>query len=133
MNELELGDLTHIERAPLPWRTARITECGLSAERHPTWTREEAHEIRKRLGVTRFVMHACMTCNLASNRHATWDTDPRACIMRYAGDRRHDEFVHELRAIATLIERHREEFDTLVADHANTVDIGDVRRSGKRS
>jgi len=122
----EVGDLTHIERACLPWRLERLTECGLDPDRHPTWTREEAITVAKDLGRQRFSMVVCMTCSGTAERHSTWEDDPASCLIRHAqpmtlrwrgrGDKDEERrrFADELRAIASLIEMHRGEFDGLI-------------------
>lgn len=137
---MELGDLTHIERPSLPWRPERSTECGLDATRHPTWTREEAQAIAKKLGRKRFSMFACMTCSATAERHSTWEDDPASCMVRHAEkmtmrwSRQHPEerrrFADELRAIAALIEAHREEFDALVESYGEVVDLRAHRKEG---
>lgn len=135
----EIGDLTHIERPPLPWRPERKTECGLDADRHPTWTRDEARKLKDELGMRRFAMHVCMTCDTTADRHQMWEEDPASCIIRHAErmtlrwgrTKRGEEkrrFADELRAIATLIENHREEFDALVAEYGEVVHLKDAQR-----
>lgn len=135
---VKLGDITHIERSPLPWRPERSTECGLDATRHPTWTRDEAAKLAKDLGRQRFSMIVCMTCFGTADRHSTWEEDPASCMVRhaqrmtqrwgreYAPEKR--RFADELRAIATLVERHRDEFDALVGDYGEVMSIGDAQR-----
>jgi hypothetical protein len=137
----EMGDITHIERPSLPWRPERKTECGLDVTRHATWTRDEAVEIGKKLGRQRFSMHVCMTCMGTAERHATWEVDPASCLVRHASqmtltrwgrsksatdEQRH--FADELRAIAALIEAHRDEFDALILSYGEVVDLTARRR-----
>ena len=136
-----MKDLTHIERSPLPWRPERATECGLDATEHPTWTREEAVAKRADLGAQRFSLFACMTCTSTFDRHSTWEIDPASCLVRHAapmalsrwgrhleGDEEKRRFADELRAIAALIDAHREEFDALVESLGDVVDLGSRRR-----
>lgn len=140
---LEVGDLTHIERPSLPWRRENKTECGLDASRHPTWTRDEAEAVEKKIGKIRFSMHVCMTCKPTVGRHASWDEDPAACLIRHAEKMSHSRwgyikqpsdvqrrFADELRAIAALVEAHREEFDALVESYGDVVDLAERRRAG---
>lgn len=141
--ELELGDLTHIERPSLPWRIEKMTECGLDADRHPTWTREESQSIAKKLGRQRFAMHCCMTCMSTAQHHARWEDDPASCMVRHASSmtlsaygrirpnlaEEKRRFADELRAIALLIEAHRDEFDALVESLGDVVDISQKRRA----
>jgi hypothetical protein len=133
--------ITHIERSGLPWRAEQLTECGLDAPRHPTWTREEVVARYKEWGAQRLSLHVCMTCWSTFARHATWEDDPASCIVRHATpmtlrwgvpseDKR--RFADELRAIAALIAAHREEFDALVDSYAEVVDLKEVRRERNR-
>ena len=136
-----MKDITHIERSPLPWRPERATECGLDATRHPTWTRDDAKSKRKEMGRQRFSLFCCMTCLSTMERHSTWEEDPASCLVRHAqpmalsrwgrrGETKEEvrRFADELRAIAALIERHREEFDALVGDYGDVVNLMDARR-----
>jgi hypothetical protein len=126
-------DITHIERPNLPWRNERRTECGLDAERHPTWTRAEAVAKFKELGQQRFSLFVCMTCKGTAERHATWEDDPASCMARYArpvlgnADDAHRLICAELRAIALLVEAHRDEFDAVLADLGTATDLTAVR------
>jgi hypothetical protein len=107
---------------------------------HPTWTRDEAIAKQKEMGVQRFSLFACMTCARTASNHATWDEDPASCFVRHAtpmalsrwGARRTPTaeqrwFADELRAIAMLIEAHREEFDALVESLGEVVDLAAMR------
>lgn len=128
-----MKDITHIQRPNLPWRSDQLTECKLDATRHPTWTRDEAIAKARELGQQRFAMVVCITCMNTANRHRTWDEDPASCLERYVGsvwgmkDDESQRLDHELRAIAMLIEAHRDEFDATVADLAGAVSLGDLR------
>jgi hypothetical protein len=114
---LTVGDLMHIERPNLPWRAERMTECGLDADRHPTWTRDAAVAKARGMGRQRFSLFVCMTCMGTAERHATWEEDPASCLGRYTDryrlrwnpaddDRR--RFADELRAVGLLVEARRE-------------------------
>lgn len=136
-----MKEITHIERSNLPWRSERATECGLDADQHPTWTRDEAIAKARQLGRQRFSLFVCMTCMSTAERHATWETDPASCMDRYASrlslrwhpdKAEHRRFADELRAIALLIEAHREEFDATVADLGATQDIAALRKARPR-
>jgi hypothetical protein len=137
-------DITHIERSPLPWRPERATECGLDASRHPTWTREQAKEKEKALGRQRFSLFVCMTCFCTMDRHSTWQEDPASCLVRHASpmattrwgrglepDFEKRRFADELRAISALVAEHREEFDALVGNLSEVVDIREAQRRAK--
>jgi hypothetical protein len=121
--------LHHIERGMLPWWTHRLTECGRDPERYPTWTRDQAVAEYDRLGPQQFSLVVCITCRDTANRHPDWDHNPISCINR------HTEWVDdepqvaaELRAIAALIDAHRDEFDQAVADHLTPTSLADKRR-----
>lgn len=126
-----MKDVTHIERANVPWRKERETECGLDASKHPTWSRAETDDKIKELGVVRLSLQTCMTCYQTYSRHSTWDVDPASCVQRLVGRAslrfgRTPENVAiaaELRAIGVLVEHHRAEFDQLVADLLSAVDL----------
>lgn len=132
--------VTHIARPMLPWRTDEpLTECRLDARSYPTWTREEARREAARLGKTRFYMVACVTCIQTSERYQTWDENPSSAMAREVERHSHrygigpDPQINlELRAIALLIESHRDEFDTLVGDLRSTVSLADARRTRTR-
>lgn len=132
-----MKDITHIERSNLPWHSERVTECGLDATRHPTWTRDEAIAKAREMGRQRFSLFACMTCTSTAERHATWESSPASCMARYtekARWNRGDEgapFDAELRAIALLIEEHRAEFDETVAGLLSAGDLA-AKRSVRR-
>ena len=125
-------DITHIERANLPWHSERLTECGLDAEIHPTWTRAEVTERAHEWGVQRLSFSVCMTCWGTFERHSSWEDDPASCMVRHAmgqtlkwGGRTPEKiaFANELRALAALAERHRDEFDALCRDLGDVVDL----------
>ncbi len=130
--------VTHIERSRLPWHSERVTECGLDVTRVQTWTRDEAIAKARELGRQRFSLFACMTCTGTVERHRTWEDDPVSCMERHCGkwSYRHEEdgyrkFSAELRAIATLIDNHRGEFDAIVAALLEAPAL-DARRLARR-
>lgn len=136
-----MKDITHIQRANLPWRDERVTECGLDASRHPTWSRAEVQAKQKKLGKQRLAMLTCMTCLSTYERHTSWEEDPASCMLRHAqGNTRRwvrnpspeqRAFSDELRAIAMLVEAHREEFDSILADLRDVVDLSQARRQAR--
>lgn len=116
----------HIERPPLPWRSAgTITECGFDAAKVKTLTRAEYFQRVKDFGKQRAAMLTCMTCSQTAERWGTWNDDPRASLQReieweqrgrWAGsDERGQRLKDELIAIAALIDAHRDEFDAHVS------------------
>lgn len=124
----------HIARSPLPWRPASLTECGLPTHCNDVITVEQFTEKYKRLGRERVSMVTCVTCWSTADRHSRlyhnpW-TDDTAILLdilereiTFARRKDHATFPRELKAITMLIERHREEFDEFIADHAETVPI----------
>ena len=121
--------ITHVRRLPLPWRvaTAMLTECGhQSSEFAQTADHEEFFAMVKELGQQRAALFFCMTC-WSRMRFATLygqpvDGDPIDLIERECNSRQtHELFRKELRAIARLIEAHRDEFDGLITDQDEMV------------
>jgi hypothetical protein len=149
--EPTVGVLHHIIRPTFPWRErdGEITECGHPASGLPAISGEEAVAWAKKLGAARFAFVTCQTCVQTLERHAhyrvggptevmTWDREPRAIMLREAervGWRAQEDDAarldRELRAIAALVESHREEFDGYVAGLADTNSL-DARRAGKQ-
>jgi len=140
--------LDHVLRAALPWRDGPVlTECGkLPAGGMPVITVTAFIAKVKREGKQRSSMTTCMTCWSTAARHhvISWDTDPVGVMMREVGWARtftpgvvRDDptarlFLAELRAIADLIARHREEFDGLVDGITSAPSLDDRRRSKGR-
>lgn len=113
----------HVQRPMLPWRDdAGTTECGLDASKVPTLSREEFLERMKDMGAQRAALFTCMTCTSTAKRWGSWEDDPRKAMEREInwetwtrrtdrGDRLRDELI----SIGELIERHRAEFDEIMA------------------
>jgi hypothetical protein len=137
MSEFELTEppaaLDHVRRPPLPWRDDKLTECGLAVVGRPTISRDEFVARVKQQGKQRSAMTTCMTCWHTAARWPTWDQDPVQAIARetYQGRRGDDHFRDELRAIAALIEAHRDEFDGYLHGLTQTVALDD-RRAARR-
>lgn len=119
----------HILRPSLPWRPAgaSITECGYDASKVKAITREEFFKRLKDYGQQRTAILTCMTCSDTARRWKSWEEDPRLAIGReiewergglYYRERddRGQRVKDELVAIAALIEAHRDEFLSLVAE-----------------
>lgn len=143
--------VSHIERPALPWRTPeqQLTECGLPTNSYPTITRDETRDRLKEWGEQRTRMNTCVTCFDTANRWATWEYDPLDAIERAVNSDRRDNsrggywrrngltptdiapnspLRADLRAIAILIERHRDEFDRLLIGLSEVVDLSAKRR-----
>lgn len=139
----------HIVRAILPWREAEkgLTECGLAAASFPTIARETYFARRREMGAQRAALFTCMTCAGVVCHYAPWDDDPVSAISREAPnywsgydhdgytrrspDPKHEGFRRELRAIAALIESHRQEFDAHVAGLGAVSELDEARRKKK--
>jgi hypothetical protein len=125
--------MEHVERAPLPWRDETLTECGLPTAGHPVLTRDAWTDKVRTLGQQRAAFTTCMTCWEAARRNASWAEDPVRALNRATSDwRRQDILADELRAIALLVDAHRDEFRETLAGLA---DVGDLaaRRRARRS
>ncbi len=130
----KLGPIDHVQRLALPWRTHVLTECGLPVEGHPVISREVFIERVKEFGQSRTMMMTCMTCYETTRRHPTFEQDPARALQReipgwYAG--KPCLLSRELRAIAILVDRHRDEFDELMQDQEEIVSIETAKRRAK--
>lgn len=115
----------HVLRPKLPWRDeGAITECGLDASKVKALSREELFARLKDMGQQRTALLTCMTCVDTARRWHDWDADPRAAIQReiewehrgrWSRDDGRERLAFELRAIASLIDAHRDEFMQEVA------------------
>lgn len=132
----EDDQLHHVEGSPLPWQPAGLTECGLDAAGVPTWTRAESVAQRKRMGRQRYSLFVCQRCSNAADRHLTWDEDPSSCMGHHASGlrwssnpERAERFNAELRAIAALVEAHRDEFDEAVDGLLAMASLDELRKA----
>jgi hypothetical protein len=131
----------HVERGALPWRQVELTECGLPVADHPVITRDAYVARYKAWGRERTMFTVCRTCANTAANYKPWDEDPVQTIKREAercgwypraDDLGRDLFTRELRAIAALIEAHREEFDGYVEGLAETVSLDRARQQARR-
>lgn len=149
MTDLAKADvLDHILRYPLPWRTDEaLTECGKA----PTAVKQVVThtELRRRIkdwGQQRTAMTVCMTCAARAPYSRSWERDPVNVIERETSRVRHQatrehlngepgseraRFTDELRAIAALVDAHRDEFDAYLTGLDDTVNLA-ARRAAKR-
>lgn len=132
----------HIERPSLPWRKHEecLTECGILAIKIRTLTRNDFQRRLKEWGDHRTAITTCMTCVDAARRWTDWETDPRQALEReinwegcgrWQRNSRGTRLRDELKAIAVLIQSHKEEFVEVFHRIQNTVDFLAERR--KRS
>jgi hypothetical protein len=133
--------LQHILRPALPWQTERLTECG----RNPDDFREglviDRVEVKRLLaahGKQRVAFMVCMTCFGRSNySHDSWEDNPASVMRRHCeragfGSDPSLAINVELRALALLVEAHREEFDQAVRDLQGAVPLA-ARRKQRRA
>lgn len=116
----------HVLRPKLPWRSdeSAITECGYDASKVKTLTREEFVARLKDMGEQRTALLTCMTCVDTAKRWHPWEADPRQALQReiewehrgrWSVDDGRQRLVFELRAIAALVDAHRDEFEQEVS------------------
>lgn len=133
--------LSHIARSPLPWRDPadNDTECGKPvSEFTSVITADAAIALVKKHGQARAAFLLCMTCVQTTSRHGfrdptgqcTFDGQPTERLSREFGKRR-EQTDRELRAMAELVVRHRDEFDDLLS--GLVVPIAELRRAHGRS
>ncbi|MFF4777562.1 hypothetical protein ACFY05_32365 [Microtetraspora fusca] len=131
----------HVIRPLLPWRSPgnEITECGRPAgDVRSAITQDELKARIREMGKQRAALFTCMTCLDTAANWATFQEDPVQVIYRESytnfggrqvyGGLKADVFADELRALAELVARHRDEFDTILAAFGDAVRLDDLRR-----
>lgn len=128
----------------LPWRTDALTECGRRAsDVTNVITLDDLDDRIRCHGHERSASTVCMTCWETSRTAARWETNPVHVIAREAvraglGDRepcaepQAARFGNELRAIAALVDAHRDEFNDCLAALELTASITEHRRRTPR-
>lgn len=139
--------MEHVLRSPLPWRAHEEakTECGkLALDVAKTITFDELVRKVKDQGQQRAAMSTCMTCMGRADfrRSQDWDACPGSLIAResqhepgHAWAAVHEDSLldRELRALAALVEAHREEFDGYINGLQSTISLAERRRAKGRS
>lgn len=135
--------LDHVYRPSLPWRDEVLTECGRTPDPDRTITSDQLRARVRKLGKQRTALLTCMTCLDRVGWTGEWNEHPIGVLAReikrvgYVGTGRGDRMTpeqqrltSELRAIAALIETHRDEFDQFIAglDEVITLDGRRKRR-----
>jgi hypothetical protein len=128
--------MEHIERCMLPWQSERLTECGKHVEEFAVvLTREQAARKFREQGQQRAALTTCITCmNRGQYQPLSWGSNPAAVMSRacdHAGWRPGDDHPMnvELRALALLVEAHRDEFDEAVAALKDSASFAAARRA----
>lgn len=137
--------LAHVRRHRLPWRAAELTktECGQKpAEFARVITWDELRDLVTRLGKQRASMQVCMTCWGRAHSwndeefYLAWEENPEALLYRELKPYGREETLmrRELRAIAALVDAHRDEFAELIQGLEQMVSPEDLaaRRAEKR-
>lgn len=131
--------MEHVRRPCPPWRKQDgRTECGRSAaDVKAIISRDEFKAKVKQQGKRRAAMSTCMTCMTTATDWSSWEEDPVQAIHRETytnfggrqvyGGAPIDQFRDELVALAELVSRHREEFNTILASLNDTVRLADRR------
>ncbi len=133
--------IDHVQREPLPWRDAELTECGLPIDNHPVITRTSFAARLREWGQERTRFTVCRTCANTVHKCLTWNDDPVAAIKREADrcgwfphpeDLGRDLFTRELKALAALAAAHQQEFRAYVDGLTDTVSLTDARKARRR-
>lgn len=124
----------HVRRPDLPWRTSRLTECGKPINDVAKWIeRDELLKREKEYGKQRTAMLTCMTCWETAARWPPFDVEPMAAVSREVyGGRADPAFTKELRALAALATKYRDEFDEFMQGLDETISLAERRRRARR-
>lgn len=131
--------LDHVERPTAPWRSERLTECGLD-DRRPLITRAEFYDRVKAQGwgaATRDQQRAEFVDPWAYDPAVVVDRDLHGVVYGRSGIKKPLEgrelLNRELHVIALLVEAHRAEFDAALAgmDEATGLDALRAKRAAR--
>lgn len=114
----------HVARPALPWRSADLTECGRPVgDVKSVITRDQLTDRLRKDGRARVAYSVCMTCWQTAERWKTFDQDPIEAIRRevYLPRDNDDQLRTELRGLAALAAKYRDELDAFVAGMGETV------------
>lgn len=135
--------LDHIARPNLPWRPENLTECGKDTNTvEQVITRDQALAKVGRQGKQRAAMSTCMTCWNAAEWNRDWAQSPTEVMAREVKRGRNwstrvlpntdTPLDRELRAVAALVEAHRDEFDGYLSGLGATADLASKRLARAR-
>lgn len=126
--------LDHVRRPDLPWRDSHLTECGRDLDDVKQFI--ERPELLKRLadwGKQRTSLHTCMSCWETAARWPVFDTDPVMAMSReFYGHRADPRFAAELRALAALAEKYKDEFTGYIQGLDDTISLQERRTARMR-
>lgn len=136
--------LQHVSRPDMPWRAATLTRCGREVAELAEGRVIDVDTARakvKRLGQQRAAMFLCMTCCNHVGDWPEWDVNPIGRMNREcsgAAYRRDDDprvagLATDLRALAILADRHRDEFDAIVAGLQDPNLVGLAQHRARRA
>lgn len=119
--------LRHVQRINPPWDDLVRTVCGRSPNDVKVIVPyTEAVAFAKKHGLQRMAFVFCMAC-IDRVRYGTpkWEKDPGEVVERWIG-RRHnhgerERLERQLNALAVLVARHHEEYETLLAPNVPTL------------
>lgn len=122
--------IDHVLRALPPWDDQTFTtECGRDDVAGKLLTRDQFVAKIAEQGQQRSAMTTCMTCWNTASKYRPWNVSPTETMARWLGPGwRSDEHDVELRAIAALIEAHRDEYDGYIHGVDQAEDLGARRR-----
>lgn len=126
----------HVLRSPLPWRDKPVSECGIEHPEHSV-THDELKQRGRQREQKRSGATICAACLDTARRWPAFERDPIGRMSRElqtSGARscrkRRESLLHaELWALAELVRRHREEFDTLLSGIQGTSNLDEYRRN----
>src|SRR4051812_10541779 len=125
--------LDHVRRSDLPWRTMELTECGRPLSDVGAYIDRDQLQARLRAwGKQRTSMHTCMTCWTASTHNPTFEHDPVQAMSREVRGamwtKEQPQLAAELRALAALAVKYRDEFDDFVTGLGEAASLAQHRR-----
>lgn len=119
--------LDHIERLVPPWSDMELTECGRrTVDVASVISRSEAERAYRLLGRQRFAVAVCQTCTatMTRNQYPEDDADMQVALRHLNTYRKHPTIGDEVRALAALVDRHRDEFRLLIgSDEAEVISV----------
>lgn len=134
--------VAHILRPKPPWSAVDLTVCGRAAgDVAKLATIPEVAAYAKKHGKKRTYFDYCVTC-VERTYQWTWIDHPMDILREYVDAGRYgrspgrreaaERIEREVHALAVLVERHREEFESLAATHDDVPDLTTRRRATRQ-